>query len=49
MILGLHPANERRYKVIPPLIGWVQTLNQPFNMICDENVMLAMKLNTNKI
>ena len=26
MILGLHPANERRrYKVTPSLIGWVQT------------------------
>ena len=25
LILGLHPANERRpYKVTPPLIGWVQ-------------------------
>ena len=26
MILGLHPANERRrYKVTPSLIGWTQT------------------------
>ena len=26
MILGLHPANERRrYKVTPSLFGWVQT------------------------
>ena len=26
LILGLHPANERRrYKVRPSLIGWVQT------------------------
>ena len=26
LILGLHPANERRrYKVTPSLIGWVQT------------------------
>ena len=26
LILGLHPANERRrYKVTPPLIGWAQT------------------------
>ena len=25
LILGLHPANERRrYKVKPPLIGWAQ-------------------------
>ena len=24
-ILGLHPANERRYKVTASLIGWVQT------------------------
>ena len=25
LILGLHPANERRrYKVTPSLIGWVQ-------------------------
>ena len=26
LILGVHPANERRcYKVTPSLIGWVQT------------------------
>ena len=26
VILGWHPANERRrYKVTPPLIGWAQT------------------------
>ena len=26
MIIGLHPANERRrYKVTPSLIGWAQT------------------------
>ena len=26
LILGLHPADERRiYKVTPSLIGWVQT------------------------
>ena len=26
LILGLHPANDRRrYKVTPFLIGWVQT------------------------
>ena len=26
LILGLHPANERRrYKVTPSLIGWAQT------------------------
>ena len=26
LILGLHPANDRRrYKVTPSLIGWVQT------------------------
>ena len=26
LILGLHPANERRrYKVTPPLISWAQT------------------------
>ena len=26
LILGLHPANERRrYKVMPSLIGWAQT------------------------
>ena len=26
LILGLHPANERRrYKVTPSLIGWTQT------------------------
>ena len=31
MILGLRPANERRrYKVTPSLIGWAQTLNQPW-------------------
>ena len=30
LILGLHPANERRrYKVTPSLNGWVQTYNQP--------------------
>ena len=29
LILGLHPANERRrYKVTPSLIGWAQTWNQ---------------------
>ena len=32
LILGLHPANERRrYKVTPSLIGWAQTKNQPCN------------------
>ena len=31
LILGLHPANERRrYKVTSSLIGWVQTYNQPW-------------------
>ena len=25
-ILGLRPANERRYKVIPSLIGWAENL-----------------------
>ena len=26
LIMGLHPANERRrYKVTPSLIGWAQT------------------------
>ena len=26
LMLGLHPANERRYyKVMPSLIGWTQT------------------------
>ena len=31
LILGLHPANERRrYKVTPSLIGWAQTWNQPW-------------------
>ena len=31
LILGLHPANERRhYKVTPSLIGWVQTYYQPW-------------------
>ena len=30
LILGLHPANERRcYKVTPSLIGWAQTQNPP--------------------
>ena len=29
LILGLHPANERRrYKVTPSHIGWTQTKNQ---------------------
>ena len=29
--LGLCPANEgRRYQVTPSLIGWAQTLNQPY-------------------
>ena len=29
LILGLHPANERRhYKVTLSLIGWAQTQNQ---------------------
>ena len=33
LILGLHPANERRrYKVTPSLIGWEQTENQPCNI-----------------
>ena len=32
LILGLHPAHERRrYKVTPSLIGWAQTKNQPWN------------------
>ena len=31
LIIGLHPANERRcYKVMLPLIGRMQTLNQPW-------------------
>ena len=30
LILGLHPANERRrYFVMASLIGWVQAKNQP--------------------
>ena len=30
VILGLHPANERRrYKVTPSVIGWAETYNQP--------------------
>ena len=30
LILGLHPANERRrYKVTASLIGWIQTQKQP--------------------
>ena len=30
LILGLHPANERRrYFLTTSLIGWAQTLNQP--------------------
>ena len=34
LILGLRPANERRrYKVMPSLIGWVQTQNQPWASI----------------
>ena len=33
LILGLHPANDRRrYKVTPSLIGWAQTSNQPCNI-----------------
>ena len=33
MILGLHPANERRrYKVTPSLIGWAQAYNQPWDI-----------------
>ena len=32
LILGLHPANERRrYFVTTSLIGWAQTKNQPWN------------------
>ena len=32
MVLGLHPANERRrYEVTPSLISWAQTKNQPCN------------------
>ena len=35
LILGLHPANERRrYKVTPSLIGWAQTKNQPWCCTC---------------
>ena len=31
LLLGLHPANERRrYKVTPSLIGWARALNQPW-------------------
>ena len=31
LILGWHPANERRrYKVTPCLIGWAQAYNQPW-------------------
>ena len=40
MILGLRPAIERRrYKVIPPLIGWAQTLvyNHRFRMETEMN------------
>ena len=33
LIIGLHPANERwRYFVTTSLIGWAQTLNQPWNI-----------------
>ena len=32
LILGLHPANERRrYFVATSLIGWAQAYNQPCN------------------
>ena len=41
LILGLHPANETpRCKVMPSLIGWAQTYNQPWLMMeyyCDHN------------
>ena len=34
LIVGLHPANERRcYKVTSSLIGWAQTYNQPWKCI----------------
>ena len=34
LILGLHPANERRrYKVTPSLTGWAQAKKQP----CDDD------------
>ena len=33
LILGLHPANERRrYKVTLSLAGWAQIYNRPCNM-----------------
>ena len=33
LILGLRPDNKRRrYKVTPSLIGWAQTLNQPWGV-----------------
>ena len=35
LILGLHPANERRrYKVTPSLIDWAQTDNQSCIIPC---------------
>ena len=47
LILGLHPANERRcYKVMPSLIGWVQTWNQPcYIIILKLNLWYVMELN----
>ena len=34
LILGLHPANERRrYFVMNSLIGWAQILNQPCSVL----------------
>ena len=39
LILGLHPANERRhYKVTPSLTGWARTSNQPWNQSTRDKV-----------
>ena len=44
LILGLHPANERRcYKVTPSLTGWVQTKKQLWD-ICAWDVDLNIKI-----
>ena len=47
LILGLHPANERRRcKVTPSLIGWAQTWNDSDSRLAPSQWEMALQSNT---
>ena len=47
LILGLRPANERcHYRVTPSLIGWAQTLNQPWYISYSYHIHYVLLFNS---